>query len=96
VVTVEAVVDVLHPRPGSVVLPSWAVSYVAVVPGGAHPSYALGYSARDNDFYVAWDAISRDRARFAAWLDEHVYDRRAAPPGQAGDTALAADTGTGR
>ena len=59
--------------PGAVVLPSWVVSYVAVVPDGAHPSYALGYSARDNDFYVAWDAISRDRVTFGSWLDEHVY-----------------------
>ena len=56
-------------------LPSWTVGYVADVPGGAHPSYALDYSARDNDFYVAWDAISRDRDTFSAWLDEHVYRR---------------------
>lgn len=74
VVTVEEIVDVLDPHPGAVVLPSWAVSYVAAVPGGAHPSYALGYSARDNDFYVEWDAISRDRAAFTAWLDKHVYE----------------------
>lgn len=73
VVTVEEIVDVLDPRPDAVVLPSWTVSYVARVPGGAHPSYALGYSARDNDFYVSWDAISRDRSRFEAWLDENVY-----------------------
>ena len=61
VVTVEEIVDALEPRPGAVVLPSWTVGYVAAVPGGAHPSYALGYSGRDNDFYLAWDAISRDR-----------------------------------
>jgi glutaconate CoA-transferase subunit A len=73
VVTVEEVVDELPPRPGAVVLPSWTVGHVAVVPGGAHPSYALGYTARDNDFYLAWDQISRDRARFGAWLDEHVF-----------------------
>ena len=42
-------------------------------PGRRYPSYALGYSVRDNDFYVAWDAISRDRETFTAWLDEHVY-----------------------
>ena len=60
-------------RPGAVVLPSWAVSYVAHVPGGAHPSYALDYSVRDNEYYVAWDAVSRDRAAFSRWLDEHVY-----------------------
>jgi glutaconate CoA-transferase subunit A len=74
VVTVEEVVDTLEPRPGAVVLPSWAIGYVALAAGGAHPSYALGYSDRDNDFYVAWDAISRDRLRFGAWLDEHVYE----------------------
>jgi glutaconate CoA-transferase, subunit A len=80
VVTVEEVVDVLQPRPGAIVLPSWSVGYVAVVPGGAHPSYALGYSARDNDFYLAWDEISRDRQKFGAWLDENVY-RAVAPVG---------------
>jgi glutaconate CoA-transferase, subunit A len=76
VVTVEELVDELPPRPGAVVLPSWTVGYVAVVPGGAHPSYALGYSVRDNDFYLAWDQISRDRDRFGAWLDEHVFANR--------------------
>jgi glutaconate CoA-transferase subunit A len=69
VVTVEEVVEELEPRPGAVVLPSWTVSYVAQVPGGAHPSYAMGYSARDNDYYVAWDKISRDRAEFTRWLE---------------------------
>lgn len=73
VVTVEEIVPSLDPRPGAVVLPAWAVGYVALVPGGAHPSYALGYSARDNDFYLAWDAISRDRDTFRRWLAEHVY-----------------------
>jgi glutaconate CoA-transferase, subunit A len=73
VVTVEELVEDLPPRPGAVVLPSWTVGYVAVVPGGAHPSYALGYSARDNEFYLAWDEISRDRQKFGAWLEEHVY-----------------------
>jgi glutaconate CoA-transferase subunit A len=73
VVTVEEIVDTLEPKPGGVVLPSWTVSYVAHVPGGSHPSYASGYTERDNDYYVAWDAIARDRDAFAQWLDEHVY-----------------------
>ena len=72
VVTVEEIVPELTPRPGAVVLPSWAVSYVAEAPGGAHPSYALGYSSRDNDCYVAWTAISRDRDKFRQWLDSEV------------------------
>lgn len=71
-VTVEEVVDVLSPAPAQVVLPTWAVTAVAEVPGGAHPSYAMGYSVRDNDFYLAWDAISRDRATFAAWMQDNV------------------------
>ena len=75
-VTVEEIVDELVPRPGSVVLPSWAVSHVAAVPGGAHPSYAHGYSARDNAYYREWDAISADRDRFERWLDEHVMRAR--------------------
>jgi glutaconate CoA-transferase, subunit A len=78
-VTVEEIVDELAPRPGAVILPGWAVTYVAEVPGGAHPSYAMGYSERDNDYYQAWDAISRDREAFTAWLKEHVLDRVPAP-----------------
>ncbi|MGH3399274.1 MAG: CoA transferase subunit A [Streptosporangiaceae bacterium] len=73
VVTVEEIVDELDPRPGAVVLPAWTVSYVALAAGGAHPSYALDYSVRDNDFYVAWDAISRDRETFTAWLEAEVF-----------------------
>jgi glutaconate CoA-transferase subunit A len=73
-VTVEELVDELEPRPQSVVLPSWTVTAVAVAPGGARPSYAHGYYDRDNDFYVAWDAISRDRDTFRAWMQEHVVD----------------------
>ncbi len=77
-VTVEEVVDSFGPRsPNAVVLPGWAVSAIAVVPGGAHPSYAHGYYKRDNAFYKAWDAISRDRDAFTAWIDEHVL--RAGP-----------------
>jgi glutaconate CoA-transferase subunit A len=73
-ITVEEVVDALDPRPGAVVMPTWAVTAVAVVPGGAHPSYTDGYSVRDNDFYVAWDAISRDRETFLAWMHANVME----------------------
>ncbi len=74
VVTVEEIVDELVPRPGGVVLPGWVVTAVALAPGGARPSYAHGYYERDNDFYVRWDAISRDRELFAAWMREHVLE----------------------
>jgi glutaconate CoA-transferase subunit A len=68
VVTVEEIVDSLQQRPNAIVLPAWTVSYVARVPNGAHPSYALDYTVRDNDYYVAWDKIARDRETFGAWL----------------------------
>jgi glutaconate CoA-transferase, subunit A len=71
-VTVEEIVDELGPMPGGVVLPSWVVTAVVPVPGGSLPSYSLGYSDRDDDFYVAWDAISRDRESFLGWMEEHV------------------------
>ena len=72
IVTVEEIVDELVPRAGGVVLPSWVVDVVSLAPFGAHPSYAHGYYERDNDFYVAWDEISRDRDRFQEWIDRHV------------------------
>jgi glutaconate CoA-transferase subunit A len=72
IVTVEEVVDGLTPMPDSVVLPSWVVTAVCKVPGGAHPSFAMGYSVRDNEFYRAWDDIARDRESFADWIGRHV------------------------
>ena len=73
IVTVEEIVDTLEPHsPNAVILPGWTVSAVVHVPGGAHPSYAHGYYKRDNAYYKKWDAISRDRDSFRAWIDEHV------------------------
>ncbi len=71
-VTVEEVVDALEPRPGATVLPSFVVTAVAEAPGGTRPSYATGYSERDDAFYASWDAISRDRRTFLDWMDAHV------------------------
>ena len=74
-VTVERIVERLVPRPGGVVIPGWALSFVATAPGGSQPSYSQGVTERDNDFYRAWDEISRDRERFCAWMDEHVFGK---------------------
>ena len=72
IATVEEVVEEFEPRPFQIVLPSVALDAVAVVPHGAHPSYADGYYDRDNAFYEAWDPISRDRERFTDWMEQHV------------------------
>jgi glutaconate CoA-transferase subunit A len=72
IVTVEECVESLDAPPNACVLPNWVVDAVCLVPKGAMPSYAHGYYERDNAFYRRWDAISRDRGVFQAWLKEHV------------------------
>lgn len=75
-VTVEQLVDEFGPRsPNAVILPSWTITAISVVPRGAHPSYAHGYYQRDNGFYIAWDGIARERDSFRAWMREHVCTR---------------------
>lgn len=86
IVTVEEIVDAFEDpgirgpagREPTVVLPSWTIHAVCQTTGGAHPSYAAGYSQRDNAFYTEWDAISRDPVNFATWMRHHVVDASAA------------------
>ena len=76
VVTVEEIVDDLGARsPNAVILPSWTIAAIAVVPGGAYPSYAHGYYKRANAFYKEWDTIARDRDSFLAWMRENVLQK---------------------
>jgi len=72
---VEELVDerVIRSDPNRTIIPAAIVDAVVVEPWGAHPSYAQGYYDRDNDFYVGWEAISRDKAELAHYLDEFVY-----------------------
>lgn len=73
IVTVEEKVDDFGSRSANaVILPSWTVSAIAIVPGGAFPSYAHGYYRRANAFYKAWDPIARERDSFLRWIDENV------------------------
>jgi glutaconate CoA-transferase subunit A len=78
IVVVEELVDehIIRADPNRTVIPGLAVNAVVVEPWGAHPSYAQGYYDRDNEFYVAWEKISRDPAALAAYLDEFVYGVR--------------------
>jgi len=71
-VTVEEIVPDLDAPMNAIVLPHWVVTAVACVRGGAWPSYAQGYYARDNAFYQAWDDVARDRDSFTSWLERHV------------------------
>ncbi len=75
IVVVEELVEeaVIRSDPNRTVIPGMIVSAVVVEPWGAHPSYTQGYYDRDNDFYVAWEGISRDPEKLARYLDEFVY-----------------------
>jgi glutaconate CoA-transferase subunit A len=75
IVVVEELVDerVIRSDPNRTLIPAAIVNAVVVEPWGAHPSYAQGYYDRDNEFYVGWETISRDRAELAHYLDEFVY-----------------------
>ena len=81
IVVVEELVEeaTIRADPNRTLLPGLVVDAVVVEPWGAHPSYAQGFYDRDNDFYVAWEAISRDPDRLARYLEDFVYgvaDRR--------------------
>ncbi|MEP6687231.1 MAG: CoA-transferase [Gemmatimonadales bacterium] len=75
IVVVEELVDerIIRADPNRTLIPGLIVDAVVVEPWGAHPSYAQGYYDRDNDFYVQWEAISRDAAAFGRYLDEFVH-----------------------
>jgi len=75
IVVAEELVDerVIRSDPNRTLIPAAVVSAVVVEPWGAHPSYAQGYYDRDNDFYVNWEAISKERTQIAHYLDEFVY-----------------------
>lgn len=78
IVVVEELVDesVIRADPNRTLIPGMIVDAVVVEPWGCHPSYAQGYYDRDNDFYVAWEDISRDPAKLQEYLDEFVHGVR--------------------
>ena len=78
IVVVEELVDerLIRSDPNRTLIPAAVVSAVVIEPWGAHPSYAQGYYDRDNDFYVSWEEISRERTQLANYLDEFVHGVR--------------------
>jgi len=78
IVVVEELVDesIIRADPNRTLIPGLVVDAVVIEPWGAHPSYAQGYYDRDNEFYVQWEAISRDPAALGRYLDEFVHGVR--------------------
>ena len=82
IVTVEEIVDDLKAPLNACILPSWVITAICEVPGGASPSYSHGYYERDNTAYIEWDAIAKDRETFSCWMKKNVLDNR-----DSGDTS---------
>ena len=75
IVVAEEIVDenVIRNDPNRTLVPGFIVDAVVCEPWGCHPSYAQGYYDRDNESYLAWGEISKDRESLERWLYEWVY-----------------------
>jgi len=75
IVSVEEIVDeyVIRSDPNKTLIPSFIVDALVEEPWAAHPSYAQGYYDRDNEFYIEWDAVSREADSLEKYLHEWVY-----------------------
>ncbi len=74
IVTVEEIVESFEPKMNSAIIPAFVISAICICPKGSAPSYALDYYERDNDAYIAWNIISKERETFVAWLDKEVLN----------------------
>ena len=78
ILTAEEIVDesIIRSDPNRTLIPGFIVEAVCHESYCAHPSYTQGYYDRDNDFYLKWDGISKDRSSTQSYLDEWVYGVR--------------------
>jgi glutaconate CoA-transferase subunit A len=71
IVVAEEIVE--EADPNRTLLPGFVVDAVVEEPWGCHPSFAQGHYDRDNEFYVGWSEIAKDRAALERWLAEWVH-----------------------
>ncbi len=75
ILTVEEIVDetIIRADPNRTIIPGMVVDAVCHVPFCAHPSYTQGYYDRDNEFYLAWDKLSKTPQGAQEYLDAWVF-----------------------
>ena len=75
ILTAEEIVDeaIIRSDPNRTLIPDFIVHAVVHEPWAAHPSYTQGYYDRDNEFYVAWDGVTKEHDSTLAYLQEWVY-----------------------
>ena len=74
-VTAEEVVnpEVVKSDPSRVLCTREKVAAVVECPYGAHPSPLAGRYNRDNEFFLAYHAATREPGDFEAWADEWIH-----------------------
>ena len=60
--------------PGAIVLPSWVVDAVCLAPAARTPRTRTATTTATTPSTSTWDAISRDRDTFTAWMERHVVE----------------------
>ena len=75
IVVAEEIVEtsLIRRDPNRTLIPGIIVNHVVHEPWGCHPSYAQGYYDRDNDFYVAWEDVSKNVETYREYLNEFVH-----------------------
>ncbi len=78
ILTCEEIVteEVIRSDPNRTLIPGMIVDAVCQVPYCSHPSYTQGYYDRDNEFYLAWEELSKDRESVNKYLEEWVFGVR--------------------
>lgn len=76
IIVAEELVDsgVIRSDPNRTLIPGMIVDAVVIEPFSAHPSYALGYYDRDNQFYVDWYKISKDQSSMERYISDWIFD----------------------
>lgn len=75
IIVAEELVDsgVIRSDPNRTLIPGMIVDAVVIEPFSAHPSYALGYYDRDNQFYVDWYKISKDQSSMERYISDWIF-----------------------
>lgn len=75
IIVAEELVDsgVIRSDPNRTLIPGMIVDAVVIEPFSAHPSYALGYYDRDNQFYVDWYKISKDQSSMERYISYWIF-----------------------
>jgi len=75
IIVAEELVDteIIRSDPNRTLIPGMIVDAVVIESFGAHPSYAQGYYDRDNQFYVDWYQISKDKVSMDKYIEEWIF-----------------------